>query len=83
MNELMKTQSIHTIDSREIADMVGKEHKNLLADIRGYITHLTGLDFSPLEFFVETTYDDSTGRTEMTAFFVSFLRLSPQIVPKR
>lgn len=27
-----------TIDSREVAEMVDKQHRNLLADIRGYIT---------------------------------------------
>ena len=26
-----------TLDSREVAEMVGKQHKNLLADVRGYV----------------------------------------------
>lgn len=25
------------LDSREVAEMVGKEHKNIIRDIRGYI----------------------------------------------
>lgn len=50
-------------DSRDIALMTEKVHKNLLADIRGYIMHLTSGDFSPLEYFVESTYIDSKGET--------------------
>lgn len=28
-----------TIDSREVAEMIGKEHRQLLKDIRRYIQH--------------------------------------------
>ena len=53
-------------DSREVAEMIGKEHKNLLRDIAGYITTMkksTKLKIEPSDFFVESTYKDSTGRT--------------------
>lgn len=46
-------------DSREVAEMVGKEHKNLLADIRGYVAALEKggeLNFQPTNFFIESTY---------------------------
>lgn len=53
-----------TIDSREVAEMVDKQHKNLLADIRGYISAMsTQLNFQPSDFFIESVYQDSTGRT--------------------
>jgi len=56
----------HTIDSREVAQMVGKEHKNLLRDIAGYVEILresTELNFELSDFFIPSTYKDSTGRT--------------------
>ncbi len=52
------------IDSREVAEMVGKQHKNLLADIRGYIEIMdnsTELKIQPSEFFIPSEYKDSTG----------------------
>lgn len=35
-NELINTSAIETIDSREVAEMVDMEHKNLLSKIRKY-----------------------------------------------
>jgi phage regulator Rha-like protein len=37
----MRKQIEQTLDSREVAEMLGKEHKNLLADIRGYLEELS------------------------------------------
>ena len=54
----------YTLDSREVAVMVGKEHKNLLADIRGYVAYMTGfneLNIQPVDFFIESTYTDAKG----------------------
>ena len=48
-----------TLDSREVAEWVGKDHKNLLADIRGYVDLLEKigeLKVQPTDFFVESTY---------------------------
>ncbi len=53
------------VDSREVARMVEKQHKNLLADIRGYIQTMddsTELKFQPSDFFIPHTYYDTTGR---------------------
>lgn len=47
------------VDSREVAAMVEKKHKNLLADIRGYIEIMERsgeLKFQPSEFFILSTY---------------------------
>lgn len=59
----MRKQIEHTLDSREVADMVGKEHKNLMRDVRSYVSELTELKIEPSDFFRENTYKDSTGRT--------------------
>jgi len=49
-----------TLDSREVAEMVEKEHKNLLADIRTYIDYLKAgeLKIQLGEFFTESIYTD-------------------------
>jgi len=49
------------IDSREVATMTGKQHKDLLENIRGYIRHLTSGNFRPLDFFIESSYQDGKG----------------------
>lgn len=59
MNNLAVNQQ--TLDSREIAEMVEKDHKNLLADIRRYEDFLTGSNLSSLEFFSKSTYTDAKG----------------------
>lgn len=52
------------IDSRDVAKMIGKFHKNLIRDIRRYINDLTtGSKLSPLDFFIESTYEDAKGET--------------------
>ena len=68
MNELtlIKRGDAAYIDSREVADAIGKQHKNLLRDIAGYIEHLQNsnrLNFEPVNFFVTSTYVDSKGET--------------------
>ncbi|MET3658132.1 Rha family transcriptional regulator [Sporosarcina psychrophila] len=58
MNEL-KVVSVHgklVTDSREVAEMLGKEHKNLLRDINGYGDILRGSSLSSEKFFIESTY---------------------------
>ena len=44
------------LDSREVAEMVGKEHKNIIRDIRGYLEEFSQLNFEPSDFFRESTY---------------------------
>ena len=50
-----------TIDSREVAEMIDMQHKDLLEKIRGYLPHLTSGKFRPLDFFIESTYQDAKG----------------------
>lgn len=68
MNELsiITHNGVETVDSREIAEMVGKNHKELLRDIRNYaeiIENSTECNFALSNFFIESSYKDPTGRT--------------------
>ena len=53
-----------TLDSREVAEMTGKRHKNLLADIRGYVRELGELNIQPSDFFTESTYQSSQNKVQ-------------------
>ena len=59
----MQKQIEQTLDSREVAEMVEKEHHKLLRDIRTYIEQLTESKIGFSDFFRESSYKDSTGRT--------------------
>ena len=50
------------LTSIEVAQMVGKDHKYLMRDIRNYSTEMTGAEISPVEFWTESTYSDSKGQ---------------------
>jgi len=49
-------------DSRDVAEMIGKPHNDLMKSIRGYSQHLTAGDFPLSKFFIPIQYEDSTGR---------------------
>lgn len=42
-----------TIDSLEVAEMVGKAHKNLIRDIRNYIAQLGESKIGHTDFFIQ------------------------------
>lgn len=56
-----------TLDSREVAEMVGKRHDHLIRDIKKYIKEMTapnlgeGIEskIEPSDFFIESTYKDA------------------------
>lgn len=60
-----------TLDSREVAEMVEKEHKFLMRDIRRYTNQIiegnekfvTECKIAPSDFFKASEYKDTTGRT--------------------
>lgn len=54
--EPYKSGSVHYIDSREVARLVGKEHKKLLRDIRRYCEQLGEAKIGLTDFFTESTY---------------------------
>ena len=60
MNELEQK----TLTSMEVAEMVGKDHKNILRDIRGYNEELCQLKIEPSDFFTENTYQNSQNKTQ-------------------
>lgn len=49
-------------DSREVAEMIDKEHKHLLRDIRSYIEILGKSKFGLADFFIESFYNDNQGK---------------------
>ena len=58
MNELtpMNFNGIDVVNSRQVAEAIGKAHKNLLQDIRTYCGYLGELNFQLTDFFIESTY---------------------------
>ncbi|ETK27411.1 Rha family transcriptional regulator [Paenibacillus larvae] len=50
------------VDSREVAEMIGKQHGHLLRDIDSYKNVLTESNYGVSEFFLEHSYQDRTGR---------------------
>lgn len=65
MNDLkiIKHNNILMVDSRDVAEMVGKRHSDLLETIAGYENYLLSGKFRSVDFFLPYTYQDSTGRT--------------------
>ena len=65
----MTVKNIHgqqAIDSREVAEMVERNHKELLRDIRKYVEIMEKANernFAPVDFFIESSYKDSKGET--------------------
>lgn len=55
MNNII-TNKIETVTSIEVALMTGKEHSQLLKDIRRYINQLGKVNFDFSDFFQESTY---------------------------
>jgi phage regulator Rha-like protein len=53
------------IDSREVAEAIGKRHDHLLRDIAGYLkilTKSTAPNFGGCDFFLKSSYIDAKGR---------------------
>ncbi len=68
MNKLtiINQNGTQVIDSREVAEMVGKNHKDLIRSIRSYVDTMENSNernFAPVDFFIESTYHDSKGET--------------------
>lgn len=64
--EIIQYGGVEVVDSREVTRLTEKQHKNLLRDIDNYIETMkksTELKIEPSDFFIGSTYKDSTGRT--------------------
>ena len=65
MNNLQSIEVVpQTIDSREVAEMVGKEHNKLLRDIRVYVEQLGQTKIGQSDFFTESTYLNSQNKEQ-------------------
>lgn len=56
-------QLSHTLTSLEVSEMVGRQHKNVMQEIRTIISHLGELKNQPT-YFIESEYADSQGRKQ-------------------
>lgn len=68
MNELtiINYNGAEVVDSREVAEMTGKNHKELLRDIRNYAEILgksNERNFALVDFFIPSTYADELARS--------------------
>lgn len=70
MNDLALLEKEQTITSLEVAEMVEKQHNELLKDIRRYVEQLGEGKVPRADFFKENTYIDSQGK-ERPCFDVS------------
>jgi len=60
----MTVANKETLDSREVAKMVEKDHAHLCRDIKGYVDVIsTNPDMDSLDYFIEATYVDKKGET--------------------
>lgn len=67
MNDLI--QSAKTIDSREVAEMIGKRHDHLIRDIDGYIEVISKTPtLGCSNFFVESTYKQAGNGKECKCY---------------
>ena len=63
---LIKQNNGCYIDSRQVAEVIGKNHKDLLRDIRVYLKIIgkaNGRNFAPVDFFIESSYIDAKYET--------------------
>ena len=58
-----KTDKVQTIKSLEVADMVEKQHNELLKDIRRYVEQLSEGKIPHSDFFIESTYVTEQNKT--------------------
>ena len=71
LNVFMKGNNLYT-DSREVAKMVGKDHKHLLRDIDGYIRVLSkSPKLDPSNFFVSSTYKQAGNGKENPCYLIT------------
>lgn len=57
------------LDSREVAEMVGKEHNMLLRDIRRYVEQLGQSKIAQSDFFKESTYKNKQNKEQPCYLF--------------
>lgn len=65
MNELtvMSSNGIETVDSRQIAEAVDKNHANMMREIRTYCGYLGEINIDCTDFFIESVYTTEQNKT--------------------
>lgn len=71
MNSLTLTNKPLTIDSREVAELTGKRHSDLLESIDGYIKHLENGNFRSQDFFIESAYTTEGNNKSYKCFLLT------------
>lgn len=61
MNKLMSKD--YSLMSTEVAEMIGKNHKYLMRDIKKYNEQMQGAEISPCSFWTETSYKNENNQT--------------------
>ena len=64
--QVINHNGIEVVDSREVAEMIGKQHAHLMRDIKGYsdvIENSNESNFGLVDFFIPNTYTDCKGET--------------------
>lgn len=63
MNELeiIELNGQRLVDSREVAEMIEMQHKDLMKKVRNYVDILTGAKLRSLDFFIPGEYKDTKG----------------------
>lgn len=59
---LMTMTTKQTIESREVAEMIGRQHNELLKDVRKYIGYLAEGEIPHSDFFLKHTYLDANNQ---------------------
>ena len=59
---VLEEQEVLTLDSREVAKMVEKDHRKLLRDIRTYTEYLSETKIGLADFFIESNYLDTQNK---------------------
>lgn len=54
-------QLLQTLNSREVAKMVNRNHADVMRDIRKIIQHLNESKIAYVDYFIESTYKDAKG----------------------
>lgn len=60
--KITNINGVETVDSRQVAEAVGKEHSKLLRDIRNYCDYLAEAKIGLGDFFVESSFVDKNNQ---------------------
>lgn len=59
--EIIELNGQRLVDSREVAEMIEMQHKDLMKKVRNYVDILTGAKLRSLDFFIPGEYKDTKG----------------------